>query len=309
MWTETEKYDHIQEYLEGRLIGLELLDFEHRYKTDLSFQEEVEQHRLANEAIVDHYLLQVKTTAQQVVRKKAIEKNRRNWGLGLGAIGLLGAAFYFLFPSPPPIENPATGFLIPTQTEFIKNDPNQGTVERPLTPVASEKVNVQPSDNLISPTNAQTTTEKNRMEQDKGLDSLADIQKRPAFAATSEKPANSLPTNLPPAVQTAPPKPLSKSEEFTDGRKTPHQSEAIDLIFNPLLGEQASLPLDENFNGELNVFDANGTLIFQCTIQNGYPNSWDGKSHSGGMASAGQYGFTLRATNGDQKVGYITVAK
>jgi hypothetical protein len=63
--------------------------------------------------------------------------------------------------------------------------------------------------------------------------------------------------------------------------------------FYPGKGEVWRIPVGQNSNGRIEVYNRNGALVFSTSINNGYPDTWDGTS-SGQPLSMGSYSFILK---------------
>src|ERR1051325_6405253 len=98
MLTEEDKYMLIHNYLNGGLSGSSLTDFESQMKRDRSFFDEVEMHRMANQAVTDFYLLQVKDSVSKVMKQKAKQSHWPKWGMGLGICALSVSLLYTFWP-------------------------------------------------------------------------------------------------------------------------------------------------------------------------------------------------------------------
>ena len=66
--------------------------------------------------------------------------------------------------------------------------------------------------------------------------------------------------------------------------------------FAPENGEVFTLPINDDYNGTLEIKDNNGNLIFKEEIIYGSPNSWDAYSNEG-LVPKGIYFFTLTEEN------------
>lgn len=304
MWTEVDKYERIQRYLSGQMAPHEVTAFEIDLTTQESLRTDLEMHRLANEVIVDRYLLNVKATTQKVIQQKAIEKNIRNWGLGLGlgAILTAGVWFYSQDHQMPEVsttfKQKETAIVPPIQEQEsakaidgVKKDDRKDRVEKAVT--VQEAV---PS----SPYQA-TSTEPDQLPPPIPLSSVPSVPEKPLV--THELPRKQ---EIAPIESTSKPDIQPTTDE---GEKPRHAMTLVELVLNPLQGTEVELPVDADFTGDFTVFDPTGASVYRCSIQNGQPNTWDGKVISGGTAAAGQYGFILKSSSGRETVGYVTVVR
>ncbi len=307
MSTEVEKYVLIQEYLNGKLSGSTLLDFEAKWKSDALFRQEVELHRLANEAIVDHYLLDVKTITRRVIRERKLEQKWWNWGLGLGTFIMGAILIYLLFPS-----NKSVVYTQPNLTPSIKEKVDREAklfeketkVKRMMPESATREESSNPAIPLVdNKTELLSPSIIVPMSQEDGKEEIPQMVYLP-----QEKDAESQ-TRRVDSPNTVESSPKNDGQQEVPQEKPKASSHVFDLVFNPQLGEHVNLPVEENFSGEFQVFDADGVSLFKCLVQNGFPDSWDGRANSGGLLTSGQYGFVLRSHSGDEKIGYITVVK
>ena len=305
MQTEIEKFDHINQYLKGTLSKEARIQFEAEISADAQLQSEIEMHRLLNETIVDNYLIDVKQKTKQVFQQKKIQKNKKNWTIGLGSIILVGTIFvaYNQFK-----ENTATEQI--SLTNQLSPTTNPSEVQKSQT-IPNNKVELQQSLNTMKePTKPNSITNEPIVEKS--------IERVPVSKAVVEE----HPTNSSEQVETE--KPIKKSEEINSAKietmqKAVEKSEKlletklredIQLILNLSRNEPVIIPIEEGFDGKLEVLNGNGVEIWLQNINGGQPNTWDGITNSGGQAVSGQYVFMLRTNEGQiVKQGFITVVR
>lgn len=301
MLTEVEKYEQIQRFLAKQLSLSEQKSFESEMQSSEALRAEVEMHRLANEIAIDHYVIGLKATTSKVMKQKRVEQRWRNWGLGLG-LGIVAATlgWYTLTQDQPK----ATINTEPAQkiVQPIIVPPNPD-IELPKETEVAAKVSVQKetaTPTKVSVAEAQATTEPSMID----MAPISSASISPASPAVS-----SVPQKVTTETKVAS-RPIAKEAEDIRPVEKPKEIVApVELVLNPLQGTEVELPVDADFTGEFSVFDANGTSVYRCFIQNGQPHTWDGRVISGGTAGAGQYGFVLKSSSGKESVGYVTVVR
>src|SRR6478752_6529824 len=96
-----ELYQKIHLHLHNQLKGVDKQDFEQVLSQNPELVDEVAKHKIAEDFVIDSYLLDVKKTAQEVIREKHQAANRGKW---IGGIGLLaiatGLSTYYLSNTP-----------------------------------------------------------------------------------------------------------------------------------------------------------------------------------------------------------------
>lgn len=305
MLTEEERYVQIESYLKGRLSGNSLAEFESKMKLDSSFLEEVNMHRTANEAVNDFYLLQVKDSVKKVVKQKANQHLWTKWGLGLAICVISACLLYTFYPKKEAhdLSFKTTGKTIVSSEEIKILKPVKEQVKPAHTPISYvpkrvkdskvEKPSVEKSEALIEESSF------SRLDPDV-VSSKPIILKEERLVALKQGTTANLE-----AI------PVVEIPEKKEPNIIPKiRSQPLDLVFNPMIGEEASFPIDETYNGELSIFDANGRVVFRSIVQNGYPNRWDGRMNTGGPAVSGQYGFVLKDLAGKEILqGFITIAR
>jgi hypothetical protein len=101
------KIEMIEQYLDGKLSGTELLNFENRLKTDQEFANEVETTRdvnyfLQKKAKIDNFKELISEVSEDYFNDENIEEKKRNnfWYLKIAAIALIligmGISFYLI---------------------------------------------------------------------------------------------------------------------------------------------------------------------------------------------------------------------
>ncbi len=296
MQTEIEKYDQINQFLKGQLTDNELDAFEISLKNDPDLASEVAMHQLVNEAIVDHYLIDVKANTQKVLAQKAFQSNIRNWGFGLGATLLVGT-IYMLCVS----ENSKSTIKINEilLINKIKTEPNDTQLNLTTFKIAkpskrNSKFVEEPTKpnftNEVQATDIKPISENNRLEEKKHVES---VKKEDVIENIEEQITQNVPIQNP----------------VEEKKQESHAPKDIQLILNLSRNEPVLLPIESDFNGEFSVFGSDGNVAFQNTIRNGFPNTWDGLGISGQVAT-GQYGFVLKSENGQViNAGFITVVR
>lgn len=79
-----------------------------------------------------------------------------------------------------------------------------------------------------------------------------------------------------------------------------------EVVLNPHLGTW-KIPLKENSQAEIHVFDKSGKLVFQKQLASSVEEEWDGKNNEGQLLPPGYYAFTIEYTDGDVQRGFISI--
>lgn len=97
MREELRKYEHIDHYLEGKLLGEELRRFEEQLGQDPDLAYEVELQKMANQVVVDHALLEVRDKLRNLHERRGASSGNGKWYWVLGG-ALLVTATVLLWP-------------------------------------------------------------------------------------------------------------------------------------------------------------------------------------------------------------------
>lgn len=111
MNSESEKFEWIENYLNGTLTEEQQVAFENKMHTDLGFAEELELHRTVNELVIDQALLDLKAKMVTEYRPKYRDNdlpgsNPGNTFIVIGLVvlsALTASIFYFKSPSSTPL--------------------------------------------------------------------------------------------------------------------------------------------------------------------------------------------------------------
>jgi hypothetical protein len=80
-----------------------------------------------------------------------------------------------------------------------------------------------------------------------------------------------------------------------------------EYLFYPSKGETWKYPLENNTSGKIEIYNRNGSRVFNSEIANGYPDAWDGTS-GGQLLPMGSYSFVLKL--GDRVLsGNVTILR
>jgi len=305
MQTEIEKFDQINRYLKGTLSEEARIQFEAEISADAQLQSEVEMHRLLNETIVDNYLIDVKQKTKQVFKQKKIQQNKKNWTIGLGSLILIGTIFvaYNQFK-----ENTATEQISLTKQLSPTTNPSEIQLNQTI---PNKKVELQQSLNTIKePTKPNSITKEPISENPTEPVPIpnAIVEEHPT--SSSEQVKTEKPITKSEQVNTAKieasPKAVEKSEKLLETKLR----EDVQLILNLSRNEPVIIPIEEGFDGKLEVLNGNGVEVWLQNIVGGQPNTWDGTTNSGGQAASSQYAFILKTNEGQiVKQGFITVVR
>ncbi|MBC7389833.1 MAG: gliding motility-associated C-terminal domain-containing protein, partial [Opitutaceae bacterium] len=103
---------------------------------------------------------------------------------------------------------------------------------------------------------------------------------------------------------------FAKTEKKSFQQEIKSHNEALEFILNPDRNEIVTFPVEEDFDGEIAVYNATGDLVFKQVVNHGKPNQWDGMMQTGGLAPSGQYGFVIKPKEGTEiKQGFVTVVR
>lgn len=305
MQTEIEKFDQINQYLKGKLSEDARILFEAEIGVDAELKSDIEMHLLLNETIVDNYLMDVKQKTKFVLQKKKIQQNRKHWTIGLGSIILVGTIFvaYHQFnEKTAKVQTSLTKEVLPT-TKPNEKQLNQTTAKTKVEPVGSLSLIKEPTKpNLIT---NEPLLEKPIETEIIPKTIIEEYSTGNPGQVKTEKP-NQEAVKVNSAKIEASPKVVEKPERLEEVKP----KEDIQLILNLSRNEPVMIPIEEGFDGKLEVLNGNGVEIWQQNMVGGQPNSWDGTARSGGQVSSGQYAFFLKSNEGQiVKQGFIMVVR
>lgn len=78
-----------------------------------------------------------------------------------------------------------------------------------------------------------------------------------------------------------------------------------EMSFYPSRGETFKFPIENNDNGKIVIYNNEGSIVYQATITNGYPDRWDG-TDNGHALPLGSYSYVL-SVNGKNSTGFVTL--
>lgn len=82
-----------------------------------------------------------------------------------------------------------------------------------------------------------------------------------------------------------------------------------DHLFYPDYGQEWQLPLKNNSNATVKIFNRAGSLVYFVNITNGYPNTWNGTDNSGQGLPMGNYSFIITYEDQSTTQGNVLIAK
>ena len=113
MRPELENIALVEQYLEGKLSGQPLTDFESKLVIDADLKTEVDFQRVIMQAVVTSGRTQISEELDRVYQGTQVS-NGLNWGsakgymMGIAAAGAIAGGVYYLSNNPAPLEAPAT---------------------------------------------------------------------------------------------------------------------------------------------------------------------------------------------------------
>jgi hypothetical protein len=301
MQTEIEKYDQISQYLKGSMTGQEALAFETLMAANPLLQVEVEVHKTANELIIDHHLLDIKTKTRTVVRQKETKSAFTKWGLGLVLVTVTGGALYWLLQKDHRME-------VVTklgQTEIVKNTPLVSAAAQEKNPTIAKQKEAKKveSTSFVQGKNTESVFAPITNSSQPFVSEQVDTKTLPI---AEEKTAS---------FQSAPKQVESKTAEQivspqTQAATSSSFPEELHLILNLSRQEPMEIPAEDNMEGSWQIFNSDGQEVFSGNIHQGMANTWDGSLRSGGLATSGQYVIMLRDKTGQTvRTGFVTVVR
>jgi hypothetical protein len=268
MRPELDIYEKIDLYLEGKLSGSTLHEFENQLQTDSSLQSKLAAVKLTNELVINHQLLALKARMQKEMKDIPFEPTKTNKKLKIaGVVGLISmtmVACYWWLGINAPIT--ATKQYIVKNTNAINN---QGSLKAQPTPAIATST-TQPSIERASPEAPSVQTPM-----------LTQMEHHIENTNTSLEPAIS-------PLKTAQP-PLHNSSDVNPCAGIILQS---DIKTNPTCIENAT--------GEISFEDLkNGKTPYQFSINNG--TAFTKNAHFTHL-QAGEYKLSLKDALGCQTI-------
>jgi hypothetical protein len=153
--------DKIESYLEDKMHGQELMDFESEISRNTTLKEEIDAHRAAQEIIVDHELIAVKSKVRQflettkpgIKKKKRISRNTSYTGI---IVVILSASLWILHKQglEPVLDNPGRPSVVqeePAQPDVIgEEESNMRGNDGPNADTGPSIVNTKPKEESSS---------------------------------------------------------------------------------------------------------------------------------------------------------------
>lgn len=295
MSEETENYELIDQYLDGRLEGAEKLSFEQRMSNDFDFNELVEAQSLVNEIIIGDELLNIREKIKIDLNSSG-KANNTKWIAG-GIILILGLVIgYFYFTeNTKQIAQPVNkeGIIskdITAVTEFKTVEKSRETEVKPSSSVKSDlmkaatKYQTESKEELpalISTTSSALAINQDNKEIKKEENEVVAPEKE-----TLQTESNSTAVSEPVVIPDDKPKTFQYAPQYDGTWK---------------------LPLKENANGHFKIVNKNGNVVFEIGVQNGFPNQWDGSSNKGVEIIPGLYLYNMEYADGKTEYGSLTI--
>ncbi len=398
MSLEKEKFIIIEDYLNGRLRGEALIQFEAALNTNTELQEEVDAHRVAEEMVMDYGLLQLKQKMINEYRQPSSVSKKVQWKKYYKAtaatvlIGALGISYYLNQSSnsdqdipdntstqvlepvkkkeqfSETVERTAPEKIIKKQEGFSgKNKVIDQEIEREQ---ASESKNIEmlsiPDKNkkeheknirpiyqpktpeLINPRASAENLASNALDKpipEKKIMDCAAISLKAVETTTVAtckgsregrifiKGVNIESGTIPYEYSIDEGKHFQKTTVFEGLEEGDYQlsikdgqgctflwSDTIAIegkqcnkthayTFYPEQGELWKFPIDAGKSGEIRIFNRGGLMVFETTINSGYPEAWAGRDRSGGYLRMGVYSFVFIDTEGSTINGTINLLR
>jgi len=305
MQTEIEKFDQINQYLKGQLSEDTRIQFEAEISIDAQLKSDIEMHRLLNETIVDNYLIEVKQITKTVLQKKRIDQNRKDWTIGLGSIILVGTIFiaYNQFN-----EKTVTEEISLTNKKLQTTKLNEKQLNQTI---LKTKVEHKRSLGLMKePTKPNYITKEPIIEKPIETEIASNVIAEELSTSNSDQVKIEKPNQKSEEVNSTKIEVSLKAAEKPEKLEEVKSKEDIQLLLNLSRNELVTIPIEEDFDGTLEILNGNGVEIWQQNMVGGQPNTWDGTANSGGQVSSGQYAFILKSNEGQiVKQGFITVVR
>lgn len=304
MNANNEQIETIERYLNRQLSPSEMVAFENKIAQYPAFATEVAQHRLVHELIADRGLLDIKQKMQNSSYDQYFDqpkgKNYLYGGLVVGLL-LLSASTYFWFYQPKKIE---INSVEKAQTVEQVSESNSEKTAPTLVQQEVERRTSLPKTLVSKPKNP--IVSNSNQEEQPVVEETAELEIiASAPISTTSK------TEL-----SAERKPVSIiSSEVAEEPKTQNSfvpkepRKTMEFAFSPSLGQVWEFPMEENANCKLTILNKSGQIVHEATIQNGYPNSWNGTSSRGLSITMGSYIYLFEYQNGQVERGYVTVTQ
>ncbi|MBC7389611.1 MAG: gliding motility-associated C-terminal domain-containing protein [Opitutaceae bacterium] len=81
------------------------------------------------------------------------------------------------------------------------------------------------------------------------------------------------------------------------------------FIFNPEIGEVWKIPVEENLNYSLYIYNSSKEIVFQLNSTGKENFEWQGTSTSGKVLDAGLYAYIIELNNGVKEFGQVTIIR
>lgn len=297
MLTEEEKYYRFDQLLKGKLSVQDELELKEDYSLN-AFTSTLESHRLANEAVQANHFLGLKAATKRIIKRKALNQKIK-YVTGICIVTASMVAWYCYKP----IKEKEIIKPITSQTKTFSTELNTIKLIEPAKPGAKTNNSIKPNKNNQTTNNI---SEASKLEEPTEQIPVKILETEDLKRVYSNVPSNQLveKTNL--NLGTT----IAKTEKKSFQQEIKSHNEALEFILNPDRNEIVTFPVEEDFDGEIAIYNATGDLIFKQVVNHGKPNQWDGMMQTGGLAPSAQYGFVIKTKEGKEfKQGFVTVVR
>lgn len=308
MNANNEQIETIERYLNRQLSPAEVVVFENKIAQDNALAAEVAQHRLVHELIADRGLLDIKQKMQDSRYNHYFDRPKENnylyGGLAIGLL-LLSVTSYVWYTQP--VEDKV---ISPTIVKAAEMQPETNSVEEII------KSTSKPT----SATSPKTTVSKAKIpdvakvELEETIQPEMDMKQKTIIQIPDNEPEETVSSarqqEIAPEVEPTKaviieePKPEVSKEVIQKS-----QAKNIEYAFSPSLGQVWEFPIEENANCKMTILNKSGQIVYETSILNGFPNSWNGTSNRGMSITMGAYIYLLEYQNGQVGRGYVTVTQ
>ena len=305
MTTEEEKYQLIDQFLEGNLP--ENHDFYNLLDNDLL--EEVNIQRLLKDALLDHQLLKVKSDLNVFHKEKVSFKSKMNWiVVSIAGIIAVGTLLYFLSTK---ISNEDSKEKRIIDQQIIEKSASDSSFSTDKNKTAAPGANNESllKDKEIDKIKKSTILVESKVQQnlEKSSDVKPDSISLSKLEQTTEVKQQEKPIN---PSKDSEIKPITADPQEKVPSSKPHvkqKHEIKNYVFEPQ-NETWEVPNDLEKAGKLSIFDRSGKMMYRREFNKTEKLVWEGNSSEGGILPPSVYVFMIEYTDGSTSQGTITLS-
>ncbi|MDB5272641.1 MAG: hypothetical protein JWO58_1008 [Chitinophagaceae bacterium] len=284
MRPEFEKYNLIDNYLNGKLPAQEISAFEKELSEDAALREDVFDRKVVNEIIIEKRFYDIATGLRTAPTGVSLlsKSLKRFVGIGAAVTVILFTPYYFSKRAEQAVENTPA----PEQQNKASEALTAPSVQENTNTTTLVEEQPQENENIESATEENRTaeTETTPVEEKKVIPS-----KKVVAPVKTKRKAKSYILEIP----------------IDDPSAKGHAANSY--TFSVSKGQSWKIPLKNHQKATITIFNKQGDEVYSAELQKDKNTTWKGLSNDGTKQKVGKYAYLLDFGNGDIQHGHVTI--